>query len=314
MLRHSFLAAAVVASLLPLRAGAQSQRLPVRIATIPLGTGLEPQIAQELGFYDKAGLDATVETIATGAQITAAVVSGSIEIGFSNLLSVAQAYERGLPVVALFPGTLSLTEQPNGAIMVPKDSKITSGRDLNGKTVGIPGLGNMSQLAPMAWIDQHGGDSKTVRWVQIPFEALAAALDQHRVDAANLTDPFVTAAKAKDRILGNPLDAIAPRFTSNAWFATKAWAQAHPETVARFISATRQTALWANSHPREMIPLMSKYLKVREADLAQLPPETYADAFVVSEFQPLLDAAAKYGFIQRRVTADELSYNAAASR
>ena len=314
MLRRSLLAAIALASFAPLRVAAQPAALPVRIATIPLGTGMEPNIAMEMGFYKRAGLDATVQTIANGAQITAGVVSGSIDIGFSNLLSVAQAFERGIPVVVLFPGGLALADEPNGAIMVAKDSGITSGHDLNGKTIGIPGLGNMTQLGPMAWIDQHGGDSKTAHWVEIPFAALAPAIAQHRIDAAYIAEPFLTPAKAANRILGNPLDAISPRFASSAWFATKEWAAAHPEVVARFISATTETARWAKSHQRETIPLMAKYLKVPEAELTRLPPNTYSDAFVVSEFQPLLDTAAKYGLLKRRISVDELAYHAPAAK
>ena len=124
----------------------------------------------------------------------------------------------------------------------------------------------------------------------------------------------MTAAKANDRSLGNPLDAIGRRFTGNAWFATRDWARAHPETVARFISATTETARWANAHQRELMSMMARYLKVPEAELTRLPPTTYADAFVLSDFQPLLDASAKYGFLKRPITADELGYHAPLSK
>lgn len=315
LVRRSFLAGALAAAALPTRIAAQSGApLPVRIATIQLGTGMEPHFAVEQGFFTKAGLNATVETLTNGSQITAAVVAGSADIGFSNLLSVAQAYQSNIPVVVLFPGGLAVAESPNGALMVTKDSTINSARDLNGKTIGIPGIGNMTQLAPMAWIDLHGGDSKTVRWVEIPFASLAPALDQHRVDAAFIAESFFTPAKQNDRVLGYILEAISPRFASGVWFASKQWAQTHPDVVARFITAIAETARWAKTHRSESAPLMAKYLKVPEATITRLPPDTYAETFVASEFQPLLDTAAKYGFLKRPLSVDEIAFRVPASK
>lgn len=309
MKRQSFLAASAAAALLPARAGAQSPALlPVTIATIQLGTGMQPHFAEAQGFFTKAGLNATVETLANGSAITAAVVAGSIDIGFSNLLSVAQAYEQNLPLVVLFPAGLAVAETPDGGLMVNKDSGITSARDLNGKTIGIPGIGNMTQLGPMAWIDQHGGDSKTIHWVEIPFPTLAPALDQHRVDAAFVAEPFFTPAKKNNRVLGYILEAISPRFASGAWFSTKSWANAHPEVVSRFIGVMAETARWVKAHRRETVPLIAKYLKVPEAIVTRQPPGTYAEALVSSEFQPLLDSAAKYGLLKKRLTVDDLAY------
>lgn len=70
----------------------------------------------------------------------------------------------------------------------------------------------MTQLGPMAWIDKHGGDSQTAHWVEIPFSALQAALDSHRVDASFMTEPYYSAAKQVDRSIANTLAAISPRF------------------------------------------------------------------------------------------------------
>ena len=54
------------------------------------------------------------------------------------------------------------------AAIVRKDSPIKTGRDLNGKTFAVPALMDLNQIAAMAWIDQTGGDSRTVKIVEIP--------------------------------------------------------------------------------------------------------------------------------------------------
>jgi NitT/TauT family transport system substrate-binding protein len=309
MQRKNFLSLAGAAALLPTSVVAQTA--PVRIASIPIDTGIEAFFADQLGFFKKAGLNIDLQVIANGAQVTAGVVSGALDIGFANLLPIAQAYERGIPLVAIFPGALYVSDHPNGFLMVAKDSPFQQARDLNGKTVGIPGIGNMTQIAPMAWIDQNGGDYKSVHWVEIPFSALQAALDQHRIDAAFITEPYYSVASQVDRTVANIMNAISLRFLTGVWFATKPWADAHADAIVRFNTAMRETARWANTHRTEAVPLITKYTKVPEAVVAHEPPIVYAEEMSVKDIQPLLDAASKYGFLQRPLAVNEIMYRPA---
>ncbi len=308
MRRARFAAAVAATTLMPVPAFAQSLSLPaVRIATVPIDSGMQVRYAQDLGSFAKAGLSVEVQAITNGSQITAAVIAGTIDIGFSNLLSVIQAYERGIPIVALFPAGLYSSERPNGGLVVAKDSTIASAKDLNGKTIGISTLGNMTQLAPMAWIDQHGGDYKSVRWIEIPaFPALQAAVEQHRIDAAFLSDPIFTAAKQTDRLLANALDAIGPRFVTGTWFSTKQWAEQHPDLVARFIAAMKEASHWANTHPRDAVPLIAKYTNVPLDVVSSEPVTVLGEGLISSDYKPLLDAASKYGLVPRPISVGEL--------
>ena len=292
---------------------AAQNAVAIHITTIPTDTGMEAYYARELGFFTANGVDATVDALPGGSAITAGVVSGSIDIGFANLLPVAQANARGIPLVIVFPGGIHLAARPDGALMVPKDSSIRTARDLNGKTIGIPSLQNMTQLAPMAWIDQNGGDSKSVHWVEIGLPLLGQALDAHRVDAIIATEPYLTADLTTDRILADPFNAIASRFVTNCWFASKAWADAHPDAIARFVRSIHAAAVWANTHPRQTDPIIAKYTKTPEDVVARTPPLPYSESVVSKDLQPLLDSAAKYGMLARPIAAEDILYHAPGS-
>ena len=68
------------------------QEQPLRLATAPLDVSAEPYYAMEMGFFKRAGLtNVTLQTIPTGAAMTAAVAGGAIDIAISNIVSVAQA-------------------------------------------------------------------------------------------------------------------------------------------------------------------------------------------------------------------------------
>jgi ABC-type nitrate/sulfonate/bicarbonate transport system substrate-binding protein len=218
-------------------AGAQSAAR-LALGTIPIDNGAEVFYAQKQGFFHKAGLDVDISPMNNGGAIVAAVASGALDIGFTNLFSFCTAYARGIPVTLIAPAALYLSSAPAQALLVRKDASYTTAKDLNGKTIACDGLKGITQITAAAWIDGHGGDSSTVKWVEIPLAEMAGALAQSRVDAASgvlVYDPTAGTPAGSDRVLGYPYDAIGSRFLASGFITTKSWAAAHPDRVNRFL-------------------------------------------------------------------------------
>jgi NitT/TauT family transport system substrate-binding protein len=306
--RRSILAglgAGVTAATLPARARAADA---LRIACIPLDAGAEAYYANDLGYFRDAGIDAQVETISSGAAITAAVASGAIDIGFSNLISIAVAYKHNIPVTLIAPGSLYTASIPTSVLMVPKNSIAKSASDLNGKTFGVNGLKTITQYAPQLWIDKNGGDSTTVKFIEMTFPQIIEALGANRIDAAIVADPFIAQAKANARILADAYDAIGTRYIIGCWFATTQWAAAHTNLAGRFAQVIARTAQWANTHKPQSGEILAKYSKMDPAVAATMLRVDYAPRFTKPEMQPVIDLAAKYGGLAASFPADELIY------
>jgi NitT/TauT family transport system substrate-binding protein len=103
MMHRSALLLAMLLALLPQHGGAQSTT-PVRVLELGGDGGAEAAYALAGGFFKKYGLDATVSGTSSGGSVVAAVAGGSADVGFSNLLSVAAAIGRGVPVTIIAPG------------------------------------------------------------------------------------------------------------------------------------------------------------------------------------------------------------------
>jgi len=71
---------------------------------------------------------------------------------------------------------LLTSEHVTTQTVVLKTSPIQSGRDLNGKTIGSTSVSDMNSAATLAWIEQTGGDPKSVKVIEVPQSAAAAAL------------------------------------------------------------------------------------------------------------------------------------------
>ncbi len=61
----------------------------------------------------------------------------------------------------------------------------------------------------------------------MPFAAMPAAFDAGRVDAAEISEPFVSVAAKSARVLVYGYDCIARDFLLGAWFTTAQWAKDH---------------------------------------------------------------------------------------
>jgi len=299
------LGAGLAALALPARARAGD---PLHIASIPLDAGAEAYYAYDLGYFRDAGIDAQVDSIPSGAAIASAVASGAIDIGFSNLISIAVAYKRNVPVTLLAPGSLYTASIPTSVLMVPKDSTAKTARDLNGKTLAVNGLKTITQYAPQLWIDKNGGDSTTVKFIEMTFPQIVESLGAGRIDAAIVADPFIAQAKGGARILADAYDAIGSRYIIGCWFTTTQWAAAHADLAARFAQVIARTAQWANTHKPQSGDILAKYGKMDPAVAATMLRVDYAPRFVKAEMQPVIDLAARYGGLAASFPADELVY------
>lgn len=299
----------IAAALLTCAAGSSGSAqalIPLRVATTPIDLGAQPFYGVDLGFFKKAGLDVTVTPIANGAAISSAVLGGSYDIAQSNIVTLATAHEKGLPFVVVAPAGLYSSKAPTSVCGVAKNSPITNAKELDGKTVAVSGILNITQIGIDAWLDKNGADVSTIKHVELPFAAMAPALTAGRVDAAVLVDPDLQEAVSggQARVLANCYDAIGPEFLVGAFFSTSDYAKSHPDVIRRFVSAMTEAAHWANSHQRESAQILEKWTKIHVDP--QMARVVYAEHLSARQVQPLIDASAKYKAIKASFPATDL--------
>lgn len=276
-------------------AGAQTPAT-IRAAMIPIEPASSIYYASDNGFFTKAGLDVDIAQNPSTPALASAVAAGTYDIAYATISTLAVAHTRGLPFVCIAPGIGYVPGKISGAIMVPLNSTIKTGKDFNGKTLGAAGLNTIAEYLPRAWIDQHGGDSSTVKFVEIPFPETADALVAGRVDAAYMVEPFITIASKKNAarifVLGD--EAIGSTYLATAWYTTAQWAKAHPDLVTRFTAAMLEAARWANANPAKVVPILAKELRADPVLTAEANRPWFFEKLVPAQMQPYIDVTAKY--------------------
>ena len=149
----------------------------IKIAAVPFDSTAQPYYCQQLGLFKKVCLNVVLDNFTTsGAVIASSVAGGTMDIGVSNLVSLATAHVKKLPFVIIAPSALHSYKSPADALMVPLDSKLETAADFTGTTIASNGLKNIAEFAPRAWIDQHDGDSSMVKFVEIAPPAQGPAM------------------------------------------------------------------------------------------------------------------------------------------
>ena len=304
--------AAAVALAVTGSARAQSPARPVRVGVTPTEVYAEAYYAVDEGFFQKGGLDADVQTLNSGSAAANAIAGGSLDVGVTTPLLLANAILRGVPFVVIAAGPLSTTKAPQSLICVRSTSPIQTAKDLEGKTVGMIVLKTTQELSLDAWLDKNGAQGANVRRVEVLFSEMQAALDRGTIDAAIISEPFLSTSLRSGtvRSLGDPNVAIAPVYLLGAWFTTKTFAQQNSETVKRYVDVMYATAKWANTHTAQSALIIAKYMKIDPSITRTMNRIEYAESMRLPEMQALLDSSYKYGLLPKQVAAADLVLHA----
>jgi NitT/TauT family transport system substrate-binding protein len=268
----------------------------IRIAAPPVEAAAQVYYAREMGFFTKAGFDVDFQPMQSTSATAAAMVADFVDIGYGTLDTLAELHQKGIPLVSIAAGVEYVypATQKSGALVVPATSSAHQAKDLNGKTISTPSLHSLSTIVTSAWLDRNGGNSSSVKFVELPFPAIPAALEAGRIDAGYLAEPFITMAAQNSRVLAYPFDALPKHVLVSAWFTTRQWAIDHVDVVNQFATVMSDTAAWANKNPAQTADILVKVAKIDPAILARMTRSRYAEHLVPATMQPIVEVAAKY--------------------
>ena len=256
----------------------------------------------------QSGLDVVLTANTSGSAISAAIAGGAIDIGKASLLGLIAGHVHGVPFTLVAPAALYNAESPVTATIVRADSPLKTARDLTGKTVSVQSVKGILQIVTMNWIDQQGGDSSAVKFIELPPSSVAPALAAGRVDAATFTNPLLAAAIASKqaKIFAYPFDSLGKRYLMAGYFCTTDYAAKNADTVARFARVIAEASAYTNAHPAETVDMVAKFTSVAPSDVAHMTRVTCGIRLDPRDIQPVVDVAAKYNVIPNRFDAKDM--------
>jgi NitT/TauT family transport system substrate-binding protein len=266
-------------------------------------------MAMEKGFFKAEGLELETVPMAGGAVIVQGVTSGDLQIGWTNVISLYQAHVEGFDFKLIAGGATNVKgTNETHAIEVLKTSPIVRAKDLEGKTIAVNTLNNIVHLMAMAWLDKNGANSSKVKFVEIPFPQMEAALSAGKVDAISVQEPFVTAAVEKGgaRVLAHPWGEVIPKFLIASWFASEKWLQKNKPMAQAFVRAINRGVDAIHADAEASRSAMIKWAGLSANLTGKIGLPIFEKGLSDKDLQSTIDLTAKYKMISRSFKAREI--------
>ena len=282
----------------------------LKIGLIPIADVAPVFLGQKQGFFKEEDITLEPQFAAGGAAITPAVVSGDFDIGFSNTVSMLIAGSKDLPIQIISQGVLGGTDEKKAwaDLLVPKGSPaIKDPKALEGKTIAANTLNNICGVTINASLEAEGVDVSKIKYTELPFPEMNAALEKGSVDAACQVEPFVSAGKASGFVGIAPFYIrTAPDLTVATYFASRQFIEEKGDVVDRFVTAMEKSLAYAEEHPDEVREVLTEYTEIPPdaAEKIQLP--SWKPELTIPTIEKLSELSLKYGYIEEEPDLDNL--------
>ena len=207
------------------------------VAVVPASGAAGLYIAQQDSYFAAAGLHVKIVPVASGGDVLASLVNGSVDVDEGQWTSDIDAQVAGIKLHALAAGNAGGPGVQE--VTVPPGSGIRTVRQLAGKTIAVNALAGLTVLLIDTVLAANGMSPSQVHYTVIPFPAMAAALAARRVDAAFMIEPYLTQAETSsgDVPLFDIDQGATQNFPLTGYVATQAWMSKYPRTAAAFTAA-----------------------------------------------------------------------------
>ncbi|MET7575519.1 ABC transporter substrate-binding protein [Streptomyces sp. NPDC005492] len=245
----------------------------LKVGVVPIVDVAPLYLGQKKGFYGKRGIKLQMVPAQGGAAVVPGVISGQFSFGFSNVTSLILAQSKGIAVKGVSVASASTGEQgaDYSGITVKNNSVIKTAKDLEGKKVAVNTLQNIGDTSVRESVRRAGGDPAKIRFVELPFDQMPAALDGGQIDAAWVSEPALATVKAQGgRVIASNYVDVDDNLTVALYFTSARYAKENAEVVRKFREATAESLAYAQAHPDDARQILATYMKIPEATTEQL--------------------------------------------
>jgi NitT/TauT family transport system substrate-binding protein len=253
----------VAAASVVLMGPAWGQGMKLAIGYVPNGDFTPVFIAQDKGYFAKAGLDTTLTPIPIPSNVPSVLTAQSIDVGPATAVNLFQTAEGGLNLIAITGYNRNLAGKEPAQIVMRTGITYNGPADVAGKRIGTPGLLSTFDLFLRSWLRKNNVPLEKITQVDVTFPPMSDMLKSGQLDAVIAVDPF------RALIVKNGVGFVAADFMGDVskddvgllWLANRDWAVAHPKERAAFITALKEAIEDERKDNQGAMDVEKKYLK-----------------------------------------------------
>nr|MBO2483363.1 hypothetical protein [Bacillota bacterium] len=292
----------------------------IRLSEVVRSVFYAPQyVALALGFFEEEGLSVELSTAWGADKGAAALLSGSVDIGFFGPEAAVYVYQQGAddPVV----GFAQLTARDGSFLMARHPGDTFDWSELRGKTVVGARRGGVPQMVLEYVLRKHGIEPfKDVEIItHLAFEAAPGAFASGLGDYIAQFDPTLTSLERQGvgKVVAS-LGREAGEIAYTVYHARRSFLDARPETVLAFTRAIYKGQKWVDLHTAaEIAEVVKGFFPEMDDETLVTALERYKSQdswrhtpiISRSAFQRLLDVMIQAGELAEPVPFDAIMTN-----
>lgn len=227
----------------------------VRLSEVVRSVFYSPQyIALALGFFEDEGLDVELSTAWGAHNGMAALVSGSVDIGFFGSEATIYVHEQGTPDKVF--GFAQLTQRDGSFLMARGHVEDFRWEDVKGQLIVGARKGGVPQMV-LEWVLREKGIEPFLDVgiiTHLAFEAAAGAFEAGLGDYVAQFDPALTQLERQGTgTIVASLGAAAGDIAYTVYHARESYMKQRPDIIERFTRAIYRGQRWAYEHTSEEI-------------------------------------------------------------
>jgi NitT/TauT family transport system substrate-binding protein len=262
---------------------AQAQQT-VRIGTTPAVSFLALYAAEQLGYFKAEGLTAQFADFEGGAEVTTAMVGGSIDMGGTYIERPMILAEKGFGAKNL----LAILNRNPIFLVVKKNLAVTDVKGLKGTKLGMTRAGSATDLALRALLKDAGLEpDRDVALIAVGSStSAAAALRAGQIDGFMGGEPggaIVVHQLKLGRYFIEPMRDQGPAFLRHMTFPTlqtsDRYIQSNPQIVERVVRAVVKTQKRLRDDPDAAVSVAQRMFPALDVELLRNIIAVYRKAY-----------------------------------
>jgi NitT/TauT family transport system substrate-binding protein len=271
---------------------------PKEKVTIGVGSGglaFPFIVAREKGFFREEGVDATIRVYPSAMKANEAMFAGEVDSSsLGDTRMVLESFMRDdFAVFATFAYSYD-----NIKVIGREDRGVGNPADLKGKEIGMAaGMG--AHFPAHVYLTEHEIDPSAVKMVDFAPKDLPRALEEGKVDAIVIWEPYASMAmKALPgkavRLPGSDL------YKQTFNLATmRSYAKEHPELLKKVLKAVDRAIMFIKQNRNESIAVMTKSLKPGEDLLVSVQDDLVFELSLEHSLLTILEDEARWAIANK---------------
>ncbi|MFC5054727.1 ABC transporter substrate-binding protein [Saccharothrix xinjiangensis] len=263
------------------------ERNTLRIGVLPVVDVAPLRLALNEKLFERAGLQVQLVTVGDETE-GIKQLDTTLDITWGSHVNLLRAFAEGtqlqLQGEAYQAGS-------NTMALVTLDNAYDSPDKLASPRIAVNTLGNIGALTTTTMLRTAGVEKQGIRLQEMPFEQMVDAMRAGTVDAAWMTEPFITQAQrnAGARVLADTAIGPTKDFPVSGYASSKKFAEANPRTLTLFRQVLRDAQEAASNDKLSVQDVLTSYMDVDQQTAALVSIGTFPLSLNPARLQRVAD-------------------------